>query len=92
LAIAAFDPVILPFERDGAVFERDQPAVGDGDAMRIAGEIGQHGFGSAERSLGIGDPRSATASGANSKAGLPRGLSGLTVPIHWLNHIHVSIG
>jgi len=36
--------------------------------------------------------RSATASGANSKAGLPRGLSGLTVPTRWLNHIHVSIG
>ena len=31
--IAAFDPVILPLEGDAPVAERDQSAVGDGDAV-----------------------------------------------------------
>jgi hypothetical protein len=31
--------------------ERDQPAVGDGDAVGVAGEIGQHRLGAAERGL-----------------------------------------
>ena len=56
LPIATFDPVILPFERDGAVSERDQPAVGDGDAMGVARQVGQNGRGPAERSLGIDNP------------------------------------
>ena len=37
--------VVLPGEADLAVGERDQPAVGDGDAMGVAAEIGQHLFG-----------------------------------------------
>ena len=48
LAIATFDPIVFPFERDGAVSERDQPAIGDGDAMGVARQIGQNGRGSAE--------------------------------------------
>jgi hypothetical protein len=36
--------------------ESDQPAVGDGDAMGVAAEIGQHLFGATERRLGIDDP------------------------------------
>ena len=56
LAIAPLAPVILPFERNGAVSERDQPAVGDGDAMGVARQIGQNGRGAAEWSLGIDDP------------------------------------
>jgi hypothetical protein len=56
LAIAPLDPIILPSECDGAVSERDQPAVGDGDAMGVARQIGQNGLGSAEGSLGIDDP------------------------------------
>ena len=56
LPIATFDPVILPFERHGAVSERDQPAVGDGDAMGVARQIGQNGRGTTEWSLGIDDP------------------------------------
>ena len=56
LAIATFDPVILPFERDGAVSECDQPAFGDGDAMGVARQIGQNGRGTTEWSLGIDDP------------------------------------
>ena len=30
--VAAFDPVVLPFEGDALVVERDEPGVGDGDA------------------------------------------------------------
>ena len=56
LAIASFDPIVFPFERDGAVLQRDQPAVGDGDAMGVAGERGRHGLWPAERSLGVHDP------------------------------------
>ena len=42
--------------RDGGVSERDQPAVGDGDAMGVARQIGQNGRGTTEWSLGIDDP------------------------------------
>ena len=34
----------------------DQSAVRDGDAVGVAREIGEHGFGPAERSLRIDDP------------------------------------
>ena len=36
--------------------EGDQPAVGDGDAVGVARQIGQHRLGSAERALGVDDP------------------------------------
>ena len=29
--VAAFDPVVFPFEGDALVVERDEPGVGDGD-------------------------------------------------------------
>ena len=48
--------IVLPGEADLAVGERDQSAVGDGDAMGVAAEISQHLFGAAERWLGIDDP------------------------------------
>src|SRR5207245_1422154 len=59
--------IVLPEEADAAVGESDEAAVGDGDAMGIAGEIIEHLLGSAERSLGIDDP----ANGAQ----LPQGDS-----------------
>ena len=37
--------VILPGEADLAVADPNQPAVGDGDAVRVAAEIGEHLFG-----------------------------------------------
>ena len=40
VSIAAFDPVVLPLEGDALVVERDQPTVGDGDAVGVAGQIG----------------------------------------------------
>ena len=54
--VAAFDPVVFPFEGDALVVERDEPGVGDGDAVGVAREIGKHGFRPGEGSLGVDDP------------------------------------
>ncbi len=56
LAIAAIGAIVLPPEGDAGVVAGDQPAVGDGDAVGVARQIGQHGLGSAERALGVDDP------------------------------------
>ena len=37
VAIGAFDPIVLVFEADIVFVERDQSAVGDRDAMGVAG-------------------------------------------------------
>ena len=55
-AVAAFDPVVLPLEGDALLVERDQPGVGDRDAVGVAGEIGEHGLRPGERPLGVDDP------------------------------------
>jgi len=39
VAIGALDPIVLVLEADSVFVERDQPAVGDGDAMGVAGQI-----------------------------------------------------
>src|SRR5262245_28852761 len=44
VSIAALDAVILPFESDAALVAGDQAAVGDGDAMGVTRQIGQHRF------------------------------------------------
>ncbi len=49
-------PVIAPVEGDAGLVGADQPAVGDGDAVRIAAEVGKNMLGRAERRLGIDDP------------------------------------
>ena len=54
--VAAFDPVVFPFEGDALVVERDEPGVGDGDAVGVAREIGEHRFRSGEGPLGVDDP------------------------------------
>ena len=54
--VAAFDPVVLPFEGDARLVERDEPGVGDRDAMGVAREIGEHGLRSGEGPLGVDDP------------------------------------
>jgi hypothetical protein len=48
--------VILPGEADLAGFKREQPAVGDGDTMRVTAEIGERLARAAERRLGIDHP------------------------------------
>src|SRR3984893_16106980 len=56
VSIAALDAVVLPREGDGLLIEGDQPAVGDGDAVGVARQIGQYGLWSAERALRVDDP------------------------------------
>src|SRR5262244_4600329 len=51
VSIAAFDPIVLPLEGDAVAVHRDQAAVGDGEAMGEARQVGQHGFGPAERAF-----------------------------------------
>jgi hypothetical protein len=47
---------VSPAEGDVALFEGDESAVGDGDAMGVSTEIAQRVFRSAEGRLGIDDP------------------------------------
>lgn len=54
--VAAFDPVVLPFEGDARVVEGDEPGIGDRDAMGVTREVGENGLGSGEGPLGVDDP------------------------------------
>ena len=49
-------PIILPAEADLASGERDQPPVGDRDAMGVAGEIGEDLARASEGAFGIDHP------------------------------------
>src|SRR5215468_9692159 len=51
VSIAAFDPIVLPPEGDAVSVVCDQATIGDSDAVGVAGEIGQHGRGPAERAF-----------------------------------------
>ena len=48
---AAVGAIVLVLEGDAVLVERNQPAVGDGDAVGIARQIGEHRLWSAERGL-----------------------------------------
>src|SRR6201987_5946126 len=52
--------IVLPLEGHAGTGDADQTAVGDRDAVRVAREIGQHRFGSAERALAVDDPFGST--------------------------------
>jgi hypothetical protein len=62
-AVAAFDPVVFPFEGDALVVERNETRVGDRDAVGVAGEIGEDGLRPGERPLGVNDPCDRKSSG-----------------------------
>jgi hypothetical protein len=47
--------IVLVGERDFIVVDDHEPRIGDGGSMRVAGEIGEHALGSAERRLGVDD-------------------------------------
>jgi hypothetical protein len=47
---------VTPAEGDVALLESNEPAVGDGDAMRVPTEVAQRVFRSTEWGLGIDDP------------------------------------
>ena len=55
-AVTPAGAVVLPLEGHAGVGDADQTAVGDRDAVRVARQIGQHRFGSAERALAVDDP------------------------------------
>ena len=71
--VAAFDPVVLPLEGDARLVERDQPGLGDGDAVGVAREIGEDRFRSGEGSLGEDDPLGAAE---RREGGVEGGLLG----------------
>src|SRR5919106_494220 len=48
--------VVLVSERHAVLVEGDQPAVRDGDAVGVAGEIGEHRLRSGEGRLGVDEP------------------------------------
>ena len=56
VARGAFDPIVLPFEGDAVVIACEQAAIGDGDAVGVAGEIAQDFLGPAERPLAVDHP------------------------------------
>jgi hypothetical protein len=51
-----FAAVVLITERDPALVEREESRIGDGDAVSVARQIGQHGRRPGERALGVDDP------------------------------------
>src|SRR6266849_6136792 len=56
VSLPAFEAVILPFEGDALVIERDQAAVGDGDTVGVAREIAQYFRGSPEWAFAVDHP------------------------------------
>jgi hypothetical protein len=56
VASVELGPVILPFESHAFAVEGDEPAIGNGDPVGVAGEVGKHRVGSAKRPLGIDGP------------------------------------
>ena len=62
-------PIVFPAERNLAVGHADQARVGDGDAVGIAAEIGQHLLWSAEWRLGVDDPFDAADLGKSAPEG-----------------------
>src|SRR3984893_7147986 len=54
--LGTLDPVVLVFERDAHRVSCDQAVIGDGDAMCVAREVRENGFGSAEWLLRIDHP------------------------------------
>src|SRR5215469_13953075 len=49
-------PRVAPAKAHSSVLHADQPSVGDGNPMGVAGQILQHMLGSAERRLGVDHP------------------------------------
>ena len=55
----------------------DEPAIGDGDPVRVAGQVGQDSVGSAERSLGIDHPLALAQRGEEGLEGCRLGEGGV---------------
>ena len=48
--------IIFECETDALGVEGDEPRIGDGDAVGVAREIGEHLFGASEGALGVDVP------------------------------------
>src|SRR5277367_3979081 len=48
--------IVFPFESDPGIVERGEPAVGDGDAVGVAREVGQHRLWAADWPLRVDHP------------------------------------
>ena len=76
-ASVALGPVIRPFEGHSLAVEGNEPAVGDRDPVRVAGQISEDSVGSAEGSLGIHHPFDLSQCGEASFEGCRLGQGGL---------------
>ena len=56
LPVGAAAAIVLVSERDPVLVEPKQAAVGDGDPVRVAGQIGEHRLRASERRLGVDHP------------------------------------
>src|SRR5262245_65024815 len=56
VAVGAIDAIILVGERDALGVGLDQPAIGDGHAVGVAGEVSKYLLGPGEWALGIDVP------------------------------------
>ncbi|MEA2961467.1 MAG: hypothetical protein QOI46_1565 [Alphaproteobacteria bacterium] len=56
LAVRAIAAIILVAEGDAGLVEGEEPPVGDGDAVSVAREVGEHRFGAGEGWLGVDHP------------------------------------
>ena len=56
ISLVTFDAIVLPLEGDALVIERDQAAIGDGDAMGVAREVAQDFLGAPEWAFAVDDP------------------------------------
>ena len=77
VAVFGLGPVILPFERHALAVEGDEATIGDRDPVRVAGQVGEDGIGSAKRSLRIDDPFDLAQCGEEGLEGCRLGEGGL---------------
>ena len=73
----AIQAIVLDFERHGAGVRGDQAAIGDGDTVRVAREIGEHRLRSGEGSFRINHPFGALKGPKKSSKGLSLGKRGM---------------
>src|SRR5215475_13517492 len=78
-AARPIDAIVFPSEGDAGVVGCDEAAVGDGDTMRVTGEIAQHLLGPCERRLAVDYPLDVPQRGDEALEGTLVGKSGMRV-------------
>jgi hypothetical protein len=77
--------VVPPAEADATVGEGEEPVVGEGDAMGVAAEVGEHVLGTREGRLAVHDP------GLLAQLGEPRGYEAAYQGADECTPVHHSI-